>query len=135
MINIRNGCWETNSSSSHTYTFDANRKLPEVVIFDEDQELLEAEWEFEAYDPVLYAVVQVLMQVESAEQAIDIFKQAGVTLELRNVTFAHCDWNGRDQYQGNSHIDHQSVSGCFLRPSFLAEWLMIGEVMGGNDNC
>lgn len=150
MIQVRNGLFETNSSSTHAIVIATSG------IGDIDGEHVHFRldwygWEHDTLDGLdsrasyLYtAIMCVMCRNENEEKEIqkkisDMLGQFGVTCSFDSAEFVRY---GGSTYIENASIDHANECEEFVRNMLNSEWLMIqflfnnlSFVMTGNDNC
>jgi hypothetical protein len=155
MIQIRQGVFETNSSSTHAISiceFRPNTALPEVVMFETNQEF---GWEFEDYTD-LYSKANYLWlaicykynnlgeenELIQAKATISQYLQCiGVRAEFEDRRYIESEWCDDKYIDMRGYIDHpgdlyELVDAVLEDPNLLYGYLFNSDsvVSTGNDN-
>ena len=148
MIKVRNGCFETNSSSVHTLVI--SRNMPEVLPPSIGFHIKEYGWEIEAYDDIqdradyFYTAACSICGYDVRKEVEEKLKPYGV-----EVKFSYYDRpsfsiyeKGGAAYLNNGGIDHtedlqEFVDRCMNDTNYLVRWLFgdTSRFYTGNDNC
>ena len=148
MIKVRNGCFETNSSSVHTLVISRNmpKVLPPSIIF----HIREYGWEIKAYDDMqdradyFYTAACSICGYDVRGEVKEKLIPYGV-----QVNFSYYDSpsfsiyeKGGTPYLNNGGIDHvedlrEFVDRCMNDTDYLVRWLFgdTSRLYTGNDNC
>ena len=133
MIKIRNGTFETNSSSTHSIAIPKKKmgNYPCSVYFGYG----EFGWEFAEESPADYLYTAILCYYDEGERKERLDRLKSI-LENHNIKYHFADpFTDRDYY-----IDHTEDLGEFLDKVFkdddtLLTFIFSGMVFTGNDNC
>ena len=155
MIQIRQGVFETNSSSTHAISiceFHSNMVLPEVVKFETNQEF---GWEFEDYTDICskanylwlaicykYNTLGKENELIKAKATISQYLQSiGVRAEFEERPYVECAWFSDKYIDMEGYIDHpddlyELVDAVLEDPNLLYGYLFNSDsvVSTGNDN-
>ena len=155
MIQIRQGVFETNSSSTHAISiceFHSNIELPEVVLFETNQEF---GWEFEDYTDVYskanYLWLAICYKYDTLGQEDELIRakatisqyleRIGVRAEFEDCRYVESEWYDDKYIDIRGYIDHpedlyELVDAVLESPELLYGYLFNSESMvsTGNDN-
>jgi hypothetical protein len=156
MIQIRQGVFETNSSSTHAISiceYRSNVELPEVVKFESNQDF---GWEFENYTDVYskanYLWLAICYKYNEPEQEDEFLnakatlaqhlERIGVRAEFEKLDYIESSWNPERSYlEMKGYIDHpgdlyEMVDALLEDPNLLYGYLFNDNSMisTGNDN-
>ena len=155
MIQIRQGVFETNSSSTHAISiceFNPNMKLPEVVKFESNQDF---GWEFEDYTDVYskanYLWLAICYKYNNLSQENELIhakatltqylERIGVKAEFEDRRYVESEWYDDMYINMRGYIDHpedlyELVDAVLEKPELLYGYLFNSESMvsTGNDN-
>ena len=155
MIQIRQGVFETNSSSTHAISiceFHSNIELPEVVLFETNQDF---GWEFEDYTDVYskanYLWLAICYKYSTLGDEDELIRakatltqyleRIGVRAEFEDRRYVEYDWLDDKYIDMRGYIDHpddlyELVDAVLERPELLYGYLFNSESMvsTGNDN-
>ncbi len=148
MIQIRKGCFETNSSSTHTLVISKEMptNFPETVSLS----IGEFGWEQEKYDTIdarasyFYTAACALYGYDVKRDVEKLLAPYGVRINFSwdNINPVFCVYEkGGQAYLDNGYIDHDMelqsfVDRCFNEPDYLVRWLFgtTSRLYTGNDN-
>ena len=155
-IQIRQGVFETNSSSTHAISiceYHSNVELPEVVKFESNQDF---GWEFENYTDVYskanYLWLAICYKYNTPEDEDKLLEakatlsqyleRIGVIAEFEELEYTESSWNPERRYLDmRGYIDHsgdlyEMVDALLEDPELLYGYLFNSESMvsTGNDN-
>lgn len=129
MIVIRNGVFETNSSSTHVIAVP-NHCSGNSVYFYFDS----FGWEFEEYSGAPYFYTAVY-EIYSKEKADKIMQRVFDLLEERGIKYEVLNENFNDQYYIDHAEDlHDFIEGLLNDDDSLINFIVDGVVYTGNDN-
>jgi hypothetical protein len=156
MIQIRQGVFETNSSSTHAISiceYHSDVKLPEVVKFETNQDF---GWEFEDYTDVYskanYLWLAICYKYDKLEQEDELLNakatltqylaSIGVRAEFEELEYIESHWTPESRYLDmKGYIDHpgalyEMVGALLEDPKLLYGYLFNDHSMvsTGNDN-
>lgn len=143
MRQIRNGVFETNSSSTHSIAIpkqQISKRRPSAMHFG----IGEFGWAHEEADPADYLYTAILAQ--KPDKRRELLQQLKEVLESNNITYtmqAPKFWRSEGvegDFLDNGYIDHSEDLGEFLTavfqtPETLLNFIFEGLVFTGNDNC
>lgn len=139
MIQIRQGVFETNSSSTHSICIP---KKCDKIINHVDFRIGEYGWENDEADPASYLYTGTLYAYEK-DKAQEIINKIANILSTNGIsfTFEKPKWNtwGEYQYLENGYVDHGEQLIPFIQAvvndeDTLLRYLSKGIVYTGNDN-
>ena len=155
MIQIRQGVFETNSSSTHAISiceFHSNIELPEVVLFETNQDF---GWEFEDYTDVYskanYLWLAICYKYNNLGQEDELIRakstltqyleRIGVKAEFEDRRYVESEWYDDMYINMRGYIDHpedlyELVDAVLESPELLYGYLFNSESMvsTGNDS-
>ena len=155
MIQIRQGVFETNSSSTHAISiceFHSNIELPEVVLFETNQDF---GWEFEDYTDVYskanYLWLAICYKYNNLGQEDELIRakstltqyleRIGVRAEFEDRRYVESKWYDDKYIDMRGYIDHpedlyELVDAVLEDPNLLYGYLFNSDSMvsTGNDN-
>ena len=155
MIQIRQGVFETNSSSTHAISiceFRPNTELPEVVLFETNQDF---GWEFEDYTDVYskanYLWLAICYKYNNLGDEDELIKakatisqylqRIGVKAEFEDRRYIESEWFDDKYIDMRGYIDHpgdlyELVDAVLKDPNLLYGYLFNSDSMvsTGNDN-
>jgi hypothetical protein len=155
MIQIRQGVFETNSSSTHAISiceFRSNIELPEVVLFETNQEF---GWEFEDYTDVYskanYLWLAICYKYNTLGEEDELIRakstltqyleRIGVRAEFEDRRYVESEWFDDKYIDMRGYIDHpedlyELVNAVLEDPNLLYGYLFNCNSMisTGNDN-
>lgn len=155
MIQIRQGVFETNSSSTHAISiceFRPNTALPEIVMFETNQEF---GWEFEDYTDICskanYLWLAICYKYDTLGQEDELIrvkatisqylKRIGVRAEFEERRYIGNKWSDDKYIDIIGYINHpedldELVDAVLEKPELLYGYLFNSDSMvsTGNDN-
>ena len=155
-VQIRQGVFETNSSSTHAISiceYHSNVELPEVIKFESNQEF---GWEFENYTDVYSKANYLWLAIcymydtpkdedkflEAKATLTQYLERIGVRAEFEKIDYKESPWNPEKRYlEMEGYIDHpedlyEMVDALLEDPELLYGYLFNDHSMvsTGNDN-
>ena len=149
MIAIRNGCFETNSSSTHAMIV-STEKVNDYSLFDVEMNIGRFGWEFKLLDTpnekasYFYTAACCYFEEDVFDQIQEMLKPYGIRCYTKNPpVFKLCEAfdNESFYYVYNGYVDHNDTRDFLYYlmddPEHLISYLFSDKsyVVTGNDNC